>query len=223
MRIAIPGGVGRLGQNFNAVLTAIVYHHSCPIKPKTLIESPIMRRALLLLAFLSIAHAPVMADEIADALRAALEAYEAGDFAGAQEEAGYASQLLAQRKAAGLAKFLPEALPGWTLALSESQAQTNVMFGGGMTAGATYTNTEGLDVEMQLLADSPMAAMFANPAMMGMFGQVRRINRTNFAISPDGNIQGMVGGVLIQVSGSGSEADKIAYLEKMDFRALATF
>jgi len=59
--------------------------------------------------------------------------------------------------------------------------------------------------------------------MMGMFGPVRRINRVNFAIDPDGSIQGRVGGELVQVAGSASEADKIAYLEKMDFRALAAF
>jgi hypothetical protein len=164
-----------------------------------------------------------MADEIADALRAALEAYEAGDSAGAHEEAEYATQLLAQQKAAGLTGFLPEALQDWTRTVGESQAHASVMFGGGMTAEATYTHPDGLEVAIQLLADSPMAAMFANPAMMGMLGPVRRINRVSFAIDPDGSIQGMVGGVLVQVSGSASEADKIAYLEKMDFRALAAF
>jgi hypothetical protein len=182
-----------------------------------------MRRALLFLVLLATVFAPVAADEIADALRAALEAYEAGDVAGAHEEAGYATQLLAQQKASGLSGFLPEAMPGWTRAMGESQAHASVMFGGGMTADASYTHPEGLQVEIQLLADSPMAAMFANPAMMGMLGQVRRINRVSFSVAPDGDIQGMVGGVLVRVSGSAPEADKIAYLETMDFRALAAF
>lgn len=56
---------------------------------------------------------------------------------------------------------------------------------------------------------------------MGMFGPVRRFNRVNFPIDPDGSIQGVVGGVLVQVSGSASWADKIACQEKMDFPALA--
>lgn len=182
-----------------------------------------MRRMFVFLVFLSVLSAPATADEIADALRSALEAYESGDVAGAHEEAGYATQLLAQEKASGLTEFLPEALPGWTRTIGESQAHTTVMFGGGMTADASYANPEGLQVEIQLLADSPMAAMFANPAMMGMLGQVRRINRVNFSIDPEGDIQGMVGAVLVQVSGSASEADKVAYLETMDFRGLAAF
>jgi len=182
-----------------------------------------IRRLCLLLVVLSMAHAPVMADEIADALRSALEAYEAGDIAGAREDAEYAVQLLAQQKAAGLAQFLPDALPEWTRTVGETQAHSAMMFGGGMTADATYSSPDGVQVEIQLLADSPMAAMFANPALMGMFGQVRRINRVNFSVSPDGEIQGMVGSVLVQVSGSAAEADKIAYLEKMDLRGLAAF
>jgi len=183
-----------------------------------------MRRLLLLcLVVLTMAYAPVMADEIADALRSALEAYEAGDVAGAHEEAEYAVQLLAQQKAAGLVQFLPDALPEWTRTVGETQAHAAMMFGGGLTAQASYTGPDGVQVEIQLLADSPMAAMFANPAMMGMMGQVRRINRVNFAVSPDGEIQGMVGGVLVQVSGSASEAEKIAHLEQMDLRGLAAF
>jgi len=182
-----------------------------------------MRRLFLLFLVLSMAYAPVVADEIEDALRAALAAYEDGDIAGAREEAEYAVQLLAQQKAAGLAQFLPDALPEWTRTGGETQAHAAMMFGGGLTAQASYTGPEGAQVEIQLLADSPMAAMFANPAMMGMMGQVRRINRVNFAVSPDGEIQGMVGGVLVQVSGSASEADKIVYLENMDLRALANF
>jgi len=182
-----------------------------------------MRRLLLCLVALSMAYAPATADEIADSLRAALEAYEAGDVAAAREEAEYAVQLLTQQKAAGLAQFLPAALPEWTRTVGETQAHSAMMFGGGMTAEATYSSPDGVQVEIQLLADSPMAAMFANPALMGMFGQVRRINRVNFSVSPDGEIQGMVGSVLVQVSGSAAEADKIAYLEKMDLRGLAAF
>ncbi|AGA35156.1 hypothetical protein TVNIR_3523 [Thioalkalivibrio nitratireducens DSM 14787] len=122
-----------------------------------------------------------------------------------------------------MAQFLPEALPEWTRTLGETQTHAAMMFGGGMTAEATYASPDGVQVDIQLLAESPMAAMFANPALTGMMGQVRRINRVNFAVSPDGEIQGMVGGVLVQVSGSAAEVEKIAYLEKMDLRGLAAF
>lgn len=182
-----------------------------------------MRRVLPVLVFLALAQSPVLADEVADALREALRAYELGDVAVAREEAEYAVQLLAQQKAEGLTVFLPQALPGWSRAVGEGQAHTGAMFGVGLTASATYIGPDGQQFEIQLLADSPIAAMFANPAMMGAFGQVRRINRVNFAVDPQGDIQGMVGKVLVQVSGSASVADKTAYLEKMDLRALAAY
>lgn len=64
---------------------------------------------------------------------------------------------------------------------------------------ATYASPTGTQVKIALLAEGPMAAMFANPPLMGMMGQVRRIKRVNFSVSPDGEIQGMVGSVLVQV------------------------
>ncbi|MEM6423250.1 MAG: hypothetical protein AAF698_11710, partial [Pseudomonadota bacterium] len=56
---------------------------------------------------------PARADEIEQALEAALEAYRAGDFATAEQEVEFASGLIRQRKAANLAAFLPEPFEGW--------------------------------------------------------------------------------------------------------------
>ena len=158
-----------------------------------------MRRLLLCLVVLSMAYAPVMADEVADTLRSALEAYEAGDVAAAREDAEYAVQLLVQQKEADLALFLPETLTEWTRTVGETQARAAVMVGGGLTAEATYASPNGTQVQIALLADSPMTAMFANPSLMGKMGQVRRINRLNFSVNLDGESHGMVGSVLVQV------------------------
>lgn len=54
---------------------------------------------------------PAAADDITDALGAAIEAYEDGDVAEALEEVAYATQLLNNLQAAGLTEFLPEPLP----------------------------------------------------------------------------------------------------------------
>ncbi|MGY6554040.1 MAG: hypothetical protein ACXIUM_05915 [Wenzhouxiangella sp.] len=186
-----------------------------------------MFRFVLFTVSLSIAlacgPASARADEIADALRSALSAYESGDLAAAHEDASFAAQLLAQAKAASLMEFLPEPLDGWRRSDGESQAHAAMMFGGGMTAEASYSGPGGANVEIQLLANSPMASMFANPAVMGAMGQVRRINRVSFVVTNDGQVQGMVGNVLVQVSGSAPEDLKIAHIENMDLRALANF
>lgn len=189
-----------------------------------------MRTILAAAAAMILLAAPAKADEIAETLRAALEAYEAGDVAVAREEAEYAVQLLAQAKAGGLGAFLPEAPAGWTREMGDASAGTGMMamFGGGVTASATYLSPTGEDAEVQLVADSPMiaamAAMFSSPAAMGAMGRVQRIKRINFAVDGDGEIKGMVGGkVMITVSGSASEADKIALIEAMDLAALASF
>ena len=78
-----------------------------------------MPRGHLFLVVLSTAYGPAMADEIADALHSALEAYEAGDVDGARENAEYGVQLLAQQKATGLRECIPDALPGWTRMVGE--------------------------------------------------------------------------------------------------------
>lgn len=181
------------------------------------------------LAALAAPAAPARADEIADALRAALEAYEAGDLAVAREEADYAVQLLAQKKAGDLTAFLPEPPAGWTREVSDAASGgVMTMFGGGLTAEGVYASPAGDSAEVRLIADSPMlaamAAMFSSPAAMGAMGRVTRIKRVNFAVGQDGEIQGMIGGkVLIQVSGSAAESDKVALIEAIDFEALEGF
>jgi hypothetical protein len=50
---------------------------------------------------------PAQADDITDALTAAIEAYEAGDIQDALAETAYATQLLNDVQSEGLAVFLP--------------------------------------------------------------------------------------------------------------------
>jgi hypothetical protein len=75
---------------------------------------------------------PALADDITDALNAAIAAYEAGDLQDARAEIAYATQLLNDLQAEGLAGFLPAALPGWTREVSDEPA-TGLGF---MPAGA---------------------------------------------------------------------------------------
>jgi len=180
--------------------------------------------ALCLAAGLGSASA---ADEIEDAIAAGLEAYRAGDMAGAKEELDYAATLLGQKKAAGLAAFLPPAFDGWTRSDGDASAAGAALFGGGLNASADYTRGADM-VEIQIMADSPMVAgmgaMLGNPAMMATQGEVRRVGRQRYVVTADGGVMALVGGrALVQLSGSAAREDKIAYFEAIDFAGLEAF
>lgn len=166
---------------------------------------------------------PVRADDIADAIAEAQKAYAAGDLAGAKQSLDVASQLLAQHNAAGLAKFLPAAPAGWTAGDTETDAAAAAVFGGGLIARRDYTKGDDT-VTVQILAQSPMVAqmgaMFANAQMLGMMGKVFRLQGKTAVLTKEGNVQLLSGGTLVIIEGSGSEADKRAFLGAMDLKAL---
>lgn len=178
--------------------------------------------ALVINGFVISAHA----DEVEEALQMALEAYQAGDINAAKEELDYASQLIAQMKAAGLGSFLPEALPGWTRS-DDGQGGQGMMGLGGMSASASYMR-DADSVEIQIMADNQlvasMAMMFGNTAMLGSMGQVKRINRQKVVVNQQGELQAMINNrIFIQVSGSAPIEDKEAYFAALDIRGLQDF
>jgi hypothetical protein len=179
--------------------------------------------AVLVAASLALS-APAAADEFTETVDAALEAYAAGDINAAAEELSYASTLLQTMKGERFAALLPEALDGWTREIDMEANAAVGMFGGGVTATGDYSGPSG-NVRVQMMADNPsvmtMAGMYANPQMMSSMGEVVRINRQSF-VNQDGELTGVIGGrVLITVNGSASLDDKKAYLEAMDFGAIA--
>jgi hypothetical protein len=169
--------------------------------------------------------APALADDITDALNAAIEAYEEGEIQDALAETAYATQLLNELQSQGLAGFLPEPLDGWTRELSENPAQGLGFMGGGSAAEAEYTGPEGRFTIM-MVADNPMvgamAGMLGNPALMSTMGRIERINGESF-LDADGELSGLIGNrVLVQASGA-SVSTMSAHLEQVDFDALAEF
>ena len=187
---------------------------------RTILRAPL---AALLIGALSL---PAQADEIEDTLQLALEAYQAGDINAATEEIGYVGQLLKQLRAAALGAFLPEALPDWTRAEGDSSAAM-MGFGGGLAASATYTRGNDI-IEIQLMADNAMvntmAMMFANPAMMGSMGELKRIKRQKVVITQQGDLQAMIDNrILVQITGRAPIEDKEAYFAAMDIGGLKDF
>ncbi len=171
--------------------------------------------------------APAGADEIEDALQAALDAYRAGDMGAAREEIDYAGTLLSQMKAEGLAAFLPDAREGWTREDGETQALAGAMFGGGMTAEARYVKDE-MTVTVTLMADNPMvtamAGMFENAAALGSMGKVTRINRQKAVVTQDGELQALVARrIMVSIKGDAPIEDKEAYFAAMDIDRLKDF
>ncbi|MEM9736707.1 MAG: hypothetical protein AAF908_08905 [Pseudomonadota bacterium] len=184
-------------------------------------------RATALAIILCLTVVPAAADEVTETIQAALEAYEAGDIATAKEELDFAAQLLSQLKAEGLSEFLPEPFEGWTREEVDTQAAGASLFGGGQMAAALYASDEG-DLEIRLMADSPMvtsmAAVLGNPALMGAMGTVKRVNRQRVVITPDGALQALIDGrVLVQIEGAAPAEQKLAYFETLDIEGLKAF
>jgi hypothetical protein len=166
---------------------------------------------------------PAAADDITDALTAAIEAYEAGDIQDALAETAYATQLLNEVQSEGLANFLPPALDGWTREVSDEPAVGLGFMGGGSAAEAEYTGPGG-SFTIMMVADNPMvgamAGMLGNASVMASMGRIERINGESF-LNSDDELSGLIGGrVLIQADG-GSIDDMKAHLEQVDFDALA--
>lgn len=174
---------------------------------------------------LSLLPLPAQADDITDALNAAIEAYEAGEIQDALAETAYATQLLNDLQSQGLAAFLPDALPGWTRELADDPATGLGFMGGGSAAEAEYSGPGGRFTIM-MVADNPMvsamAGMLGNATVMATMGRIERINRESF-LSADDELSGLIGGrVLIQASGASVDVMS-EHLAQIDFDALADF
>lgn len=172
------------------------------------------------------ALAPARADDIRDAIEEARRAYQANDLAAAKAALDVASQLIAQRSASGLARFLPAPPTGWTADEAETDASAAAMFGGGLIAKRRYSNGQR-DVTVQVLVNSPVIAqlspLFGNAQLLGAMGRVFRFKGKTAVLGRDGNIQLLLGRTLVIVEGSGTEAEKRALLDRLDIAAIEAF
>ncbi len=116
-----------------------------------------MRRAMIAAfsAATLVFSGPAAADEIEDSISEALSAYRNNDYSAAKQALDYASQLIAQKNAEGLAAVLPEALSGWTAEDVETQEAAAAMFGG-IWAARTYEKG-GVAVKVQIMGDFALA------------------------------------------------------------------
>ena len=185
-----------------------------------------MTRTLLfaLPASLALLAAPASADEIADTLQSAIDAYQEGDVQYALEELDYARSKLLEMKTDALGAFLPEAPEGWTREVDTEANAAMAMMGGGVAAEAEYSSPDGENYTVQMFADNPMvasmSAMIMNAGAMGL--KTERIGRQKFALQ-DSQTMGLIANrILLQVEGPEAGTRKML-LEAMDFDAMANF
>ncbi|MFV2038227.1 MAG: hypothetical protein ACC646_11625 [Paracoccaceae bacterium] len=181
-----------------------------------------IRMTLAALAFV-LAPLAVWADEVTDTLNSALSAYEEGDIQYALEELEYARQLLNELKKDALAKFLPEALEGWTRELNAQMNAGMAGFGGGIGTEAKYSN--GADsFTITLMTGNPMVGalggMIANAAAIG--ARIERVGRQKF-MNQNNELTALIDGrVLVQARGANPD-QILETLALIDYRALGRF
>lgn len=163
------------------------------------------------------------ADDVTDAIEEARKAYDSGDITTAKQALDVATQLLAQRNADGMVKFLPKAPAGWSEDAAETDASAAAIFGGGTIARRRYAKGD-TDVTVQLLSNSPillqMTPMFSNAQMLGAMGRVFRIKGKTAVVTRDGDIQMVLGKTFITIDGSAKEAEKRLFLDALDLAAI---
>lgn len=174
----------------------------------------------LILATLGLLTGPLMADDISDAISEGQKAYQAGDLATAKQALDTASQLIAQKNAEGFAKALPKPLSGWVAEEAESTASGMAALGGSV-ASRRYKKGDEIDIEVSISGDNAILtqqiAIFSNAQMAGLMGKLVPINGQKAIQTKEGDITMMVANrFVINVNGSGSTEDKLAYAKAVD-------
>lgn len=171
--------------------------------------------------------APVRADDVSDALQAALDAYTAGNLAKTSESLTLAVQGISAKQNALLAALLPAAPAGWTATPTADFAQGFGIMGGGAGAEVRYDNADqSQSFTMSFVADNPMVAsmgaMLGNAQMMAMMGKVVKIG-DQALLQTDGNLSTLVNSrVLFQAQGAATEV-MLPVAQTIDFAKVGAF
>jgi len=197
-----------------------------------------MTRSVNPLAALAIigvmASAPVFGDAVHEQLDAARSAYDEGDLRESVRALQAAITEVQEKMLARLQELLPEPLPGWEADAPQSQSAGILSAIAGTHLSRHYFREDGADIEIGIIADSPMIGMmnmvFASPFLMqatpgttsfthdGHRGLVEHAEG-----SKEWELKLMVGGqTLVQLTGAGleSEAPLRDYLAEMDLAAI---
>ena len=173
------------------------------------------------------ASVPAYADDVSDALQAALDAYKSGNLGKTSESMTLATQALGAQQSALLAALLPAAPDGWTATPTTDFAQGFGIMGGGAGAEARYDNADqSVSFTMSFVADNPMVAsmgaMLGNVQMMSMMGKVVKVGDQPL-LNADNNLSGLVNGrVLFQAQGATTDV-MLPLAKTIDFAKVGAF
>lgn len=186
-----------------------------------------LRLSVCCLAVMALCATPVFADEVSDALKAALDAYNAGDLSKTAEQMTMATQGLGAQQGAMLTALLPPAPDGWTREDTADFTKSFGIAGGGSGAEATYTNgDQSVSFKMSFIADNPMvggmAGMLGNVQMMAMMGKVVKVGDQPL-LSQDNQLSTLVNArVLFQAQGAAEDV-MLPLVQKIDFAKVGMF
>ena len=167
-------------------------------------------------------------DDVTAEITAGLQAYLEGDYPDAKAALEFAVQMIGDIKAGGLTALLPQPIGDeWTMSEPDTTAAGAVMFGGGISANAEYSNGSET-CTVTITGDSPMlqavSMMFNNPAILGASGaKMKRVGTERVIITQDGDVQAMAGTYFVQYGGDCSEENKLAYVAATDFDAIRDY
>jgi len=174
------------------------------------------------------------ADDVTDQLDAARKAYDTGELRGAIQALSFATARIQEKINDQLLKLLPEPLPGWQADAAQSEAGGIAAMVAGTIISRAYRREDGAEVELRLMADSPMMAMMAMMMQTPFLMQASKEMRVYTTRGYQGMIQHtdgsdvweislMVGNrVVVQAKGSQIPDQKAAedYLNALDLTAV---
>jgi hypothetical protein len=186
------------------------------------------------LALVAALTQPVLGDEVTDQLDAARKAYESGELRNAVDTLNFAIAKIQEQVTARLLQLLPEPLPGWQADAAQSESGGLAAMITGTNLSRRYYRPDGAEVNLSLMADSPLLPMLtmflSSPFMMqadpGTKPYSLKGQRGILKHSPDSNdyeASLMVGNrILVQGKGSGVTDEKAVqqYLEALDLDAI---
>ena len=186
--------------------------------------------ALLLTLLVSSARA----DEVTDQFDTARKAYESGELRSAVQALNFAAARVQERINDQILKLLPEPLEGWEAEPAQSQSGGIAAMVAGTMMSRTYRRPDGAEVELNLIADSPMMAMMTMMMQTPMLMQASQDTRVYTNRGHQGMLQHeggsneweislMVGNrILVQSKGRGLADKKPVedYLNALDLSAV---
>jgi hypothetical protein len=174
------------------------------------------------------------ADEVTEQLEAARKAYDAGELRSAVQTLQFAIAKIQEKINTSLRDLLPQPLPGWTTDATEAQSGGIASVITGTTLSRRYHRDDGAEVEISVMADSPLLPIMTMVLSSPMLLQ----SDPNAQIYTYGGERGMIqhetgsdrweirlllgSKILVQVTASGvkDRGPVEAYLKAMDLKAL---